>query len=265
MKASKIRWSRCENWFPKHFLILNRLKSLCHFGIKASLLPYTILHGLIIFSFLLTYRRDTNTSQILMKLRNRACYSHIVILVLKLSLILRCGQQCLQGCLKLRKNKQTNKNKFDCSLLLLWYVNFRYTWYYEAGILITVAWGEGVARLSTSGGQETYISSFVLIFLLFSPHFSSIFLHFLPQFGRLGGQHDHPGRLWLCHWWGPHLASHYSLVLVQRNTLGYSIHLTLTHLSLIYFWPFLTCQIIENNCHKVCCAEVTLLESSDQY
>ena len=40
------------------------------------------------------------------------------------------------------------------------------------------------------------LSSFSCSFFLFS----SIFLHFLPHFGLLGGQLAHPGRPWLHHW-----------------------------------------------------------------
>ena len=110
------------------------------------------------------------------------------------------------------------------------------------------------------------------VHFLICPHFSIIFSPFFLNLSSFsssiwssGWAAWPPGKALAMPLVGPHLASHYSLVLVQRNTLGYSIHLTLTHLSLKYFWPFLTCQIIENNCHKVCCAEVTLLESSDQY
>ena len=56
------------------------------------------------------------------------------------------------------------------------------------------------SRLSTSGGQEWNIPYFSLIILSFAPIFSSIFPHFLPQFGPPAGRLAYPGRLWLRHW-----------------------------------------------------------------
>ena len=45
---------------------------------------------------------------------------------------------------------------------------------------------------------RTLNMSSCFIILLFS-HFSSIFLHFLPQFGPLGGRLTRPGRPWICY------------------------------------------------------------------